>query len=144
MTYYTVMCTWCEMFGSISSVILQAKSEQEAKTSCEEYSLVASSRSGPTPSDHAPTSHAEDEDDVISMPLIVKGDVMGSVEALVHCLTARQPQGVRLKVIHSGVGPISDGDMDMALSTKGTPACGASGIWETSLALEIGGCPLAY
>lgn len=77
------------------------------------------SASGP---DHTPSC----EDDIITMPLIVKGDVMGSVEALVNCLTAQQPEGVRLKVIHSGVGPISDGDMDMALPTKGR-GCGLGG-----------------
>ena len=66
--------------------------------------------------DHTPSS----EDDIITMPLIVKGDVMGSVEALVACLTGQQPEGVQLRVVHSGVGPVSDSDIDMALSTKGT------------------------
>ena len=92
------------------------KSEQEAKSSCEEWALINN-----THRDHTPhTPHTDD--DIVTMPLIVKGDVMGSVEALVNSL-ATQPQGVRLRVIHSGVGPVSDGDMDMAISTKGMYVC---------------------
>ena len=58
------------------------------------------------------------------MPLIIKGDVMGSVEALENIIKhRRQPQGFRLNVLYSGVGPISDSDMDMAISTKGQCIC---------------------
>ena len=60
-----------------------------------------------------------EEGEVPCAPLVVKGDVSGSVEALVSLLISRQPQELSLKVVHSGVGPISDGDIEMAIATKG-------------------------
>ena len=97
----------------------QASSEQEAKTSCAEFSAIANTRNSPhLRSPSHPDLDASD-DDVITVPLVVKGDVAGSVEALLNILTARQPLRFRLKVVHSGVGPISESDMDMAISTKG-------------------------
>ena len=113
-----------------SALSLQAETEQVAKTSCAEFSLIAHTRTSPyTPQpDPAPSSadptHPKEESRLITVPLVVKGDVAGSVEALVGILSSRQPQGVQLRVVQSGVGPISDSDMDMAISTKGTRRVG--------------------
>lgn len=49
--------------------------------------------------------------------VLVKGDVVGSVEVLVRVLETRQPQGVGISVVHSGVGPVVDSDVEMAAST---------------------------
>jgi translation initiation factor IF-2 len=105
-----------------SPAFLQAETEQTAKTSCAEFSLVAHTRAS-VHSNHTPSSEAGSDDSLISVPLIVKGDVAGSVEALVNILSSRQPQGIQLRVVQSGVGPISEGDMDMAISTKGMCLC---------------------
>ena len=53
------------------------------------------------------------------VPVVVKGDVVGSVEALVGVLTSRQPEQVGLNVVHSGVGAISESDVEMAASSGG-------------------------
>lgn len=101
---------------------LQAETEQVAKTSCAEFSLIAHTRTSPYIPQIDPTPSSADpshSDQLITVPLVVKGDVAGSVEALVGILSSRQPQGVQLRVVQSGVGPISDSDMDMAISTKG-------------------------
>lgn len=50
--------------------------------------------------------------------VIVKGDVAGSVEVLVNILETRQPEGMNVRIIHSGVGPVVDSDIDMAASTR--------------------------
>lgn len=92
-----------------------------AKTSCAEFSLLSRTRTSPQP-DPAPSARDlahPSASDLITVPLVVRGDVAGSVEALVGILTSRQPQGIQLRVVQSGVGPISDGDMDMAISAKG-------------------------
>ena len=52
-----------------------------------------------------------------SVSVLVKGDVVGSVEVLVGVLQTRQPQGVALSVVHSGVGPVCDSDVETAAST---------------------------
>jgi len=51
---------------------------------------------------------------VKELPLIVKGDVDGSVEALADSLMKLSTQEVVVKVIHKGVGGISEGDVLLA------------------------------
>ena len=58
-------------------------------------------------------------DDAIIVPLIVKGDVSGSVEALIGILQSKQPDQIKLTVIHTGVGGVNDSDIDMASSVGG-------------------------
>ena len=51
---------------------------------------------------------------VKELPLIVKGDVDGSVEALADSLMKLSTEEVVVKVIHRGVGGISEGDVLLA------------------------------
>ena len=55
----------------------------------------------------------------IAVPLIVKGDVAGSVEALVEVIKSRNPENFELKIIQSGVGAVNESDVEMAASSKG-------------------------
>jgi len=50
-------------------------------------------------------------------PIIVKGDVNGSVEALQHSLEQLSTDEVKLKVIHAGVGIISESDVMLAIAS---------------------------
>ncbi len=93
---------------------MQATSEQEAKTSCKEFSLISRSADSP-----GATQQEDKEEGLITVPLVVKGDVMGSVEALLDIIKAHHPEGMKLNVVQSGVGALSDGDLEMAKSTKG-------------------------
>ncbi len=96
---------------------VQAASEQEAKTFIKKFSILSKIKGrGAVPL-------ATNNDDIITVPLVVKGDVTGSVEALVKILESRHPRGFRLKVVHSGVGMLSEGDIEMAISTKGQSVC---------------------
>jgi translation initiation factor IF-2 len=52
--------------------------------------------------------------EVKSLPLIVKADVQGSQEALVHALTKLSNEEVRVNVIHGAVGGISESDVNLA------------------------------
>lgn len=49
--------------------------------------------------------------------VVVKGDVQGSVEAVVHKLTQLSTPDVRVEVKHAGVGPITKTDVDLARTT---------------------------
>ena len=53
------------------------------------------------------------------VPLIIKGDVAGSVEAVVDVIKSRHPEKFELKVILSGVGAVSESDIEMAAAAKG-------------------------
>jgi len=52
------------------------------------------------------------------LPIIVKGDVDGSVEALADSLMKLTTEEVTVKVIHKGVGAISEGDVILAQASN--------------------------
>lgn len=58
---------------------------------------------------------------VKTINVIIKADVQGSVETLVATVTGSNTEEVRVKVIHSGVGAISESDVELAMATKAKP-----------------------
>lgn len=52
------------------------------------------------------------------LPIIVKGDVDGSIEALADSLMKLSNQEVAVRVIHKGVGAISEGDVLLAAASQ--------------------------
>ena len=54
------------------------------------------------------------EGEVKVLPLIIKADVQGSQEALVHALGKLSTEEVRVNVIHGAVGAISESDVNLA------------------------------
>lgn len=61
----------------------------------------------------------ENKSQRVEVAIIVKGDVQGTVQAVADSLKSLDSPQVYVKVIHAGVGPISQSDVDMA------QACGA-------------------
>ena len=55
---------------------------------------------------------------VKELPIIVKGDVDGSVEALADSLMKLSNKEVIIRVIHKGVGAISEGDVLLAAASR--------------------------
>src|SRR5690606_4050547 len=58
------------------------------------------------------------EGDVKELHIIIKGDDQGSVEALRGGLEKIDVEGVRVKIIHSGVGAITDSDIILASASN--------------------------
>ncbi len=58
------------------------------------------------------------EGEVKQLPLIIKADVQGSYEGLTHALTKLSTSEVKVNVIHSGVGGITESDVNLALASK--------------------------
>ncbi len=56
--------------------------------------------------------------DVIEFPLVVKGDVQGSVEAIVNALHNLSNDEIKVRVLHSGVGAITESDVTLAAASK--------------------------
>ena len=52
------------------------------------------------------------------LPLILKGDVQGSVQVLAESLQKMSTEKVRIKVIHSGVGAITESDILLASASN--------------------------
>ena len=59
------------------------------------------------------------EGEVKTLALIVKADVQGSQEALIHALTKLSNEEVRVNVVHAAVGGISESDVNLAAASKG-------------------------
>ncbi len=59
--------------------------------------------------------------DVQTINLIIKGDVQGSVETLVKTVGGQNTDEVKVRVIHSGVGAISESDVQLAMATMTKP-----------------------
>jgi translation initiation factor IF-2 len=57
------------------------------------------------------------------LALVIKGDVQGSVEAIVSALNKLSTDEIRVRVLHSGVGAITESDVTLAAST-GAPIIG--------------------
>lgn len=72
--------------------------QREADTTTEENSLAA--------------------EDVVMIPVILKADVAGSLEAVEFEMGKLRHEHVRIKIIHKGIGAISEGDIKIALGAK--------------------------
>jgi len=56
-------------------------------------------------------------------PMVIKADVHGSVEAIVHALNRISTDEIKVRVLHSGVGAITESDVTLA-SASGAPIIG--------------------
>jgi translation initiation factor IF-2 len=60
----------------------------------------------------------EQKGEIKVLALIIKADVQGSFEALTHALEKLSTDEVRVNIIHSGVGGITESDINLALASK--------------------------
>jgi translation initiation factor IF-2 len=56
-------------------------------------------------------------------PLVIKADVQGSVEAIVHALNRLSTDEIKVRILNSGVGAITESDVTLA-SASGAPIIG--------------------
>ena len=61
---------------------------------------------------------AKADQDVSELPVLVKADVQGSAEAIVQALEKVGNEEVRVRVLHYGVGAITDSDVGLAEASK--------------------------
>ena len=53
-----------------------------------------------------------------SLNLVIKADVQGSQEALIHALTRLGSEEVKVTVVHAGVGGITESDVNLAMAAR--------------------------
>jgi translation initiation factor IF-2 len=58
------------------------------------------------------------EGEVQQLPIILKADMQGSYEGLAHALGKLSTDEVKVNIIHSGVGAITESDVNLALASK--------------------------
>jgi translation initiation factor IF-2 len=52
------------------------------------------------------------------LTLVIKADVQGSQEALIHALTQLGTEEVKVTVVHAGVGGITESDVNLAMASR--------------------------
>ena len=68
-------------------------------------------------------ANAKADEDVSELPILVKADVQGSAEAIVQAMEKIGNDEVRVRVLHSGVGAITETDVGLA-EASGAPVFG--------------------
>ncbi|RDE09360.1 translation initiation factor IF-2 [Pelagibacterium lacus] len=58
------------------------------------------------------------DSDIAKFPLVIKGDVQGSVEAIVSALNKLSTDEVSAQILYSGVGGITESDVTLATASK--------------------------
>ncbi|MBK4736990.1 translation initiation factor IF-2 [Noviherbaspirillum pedocola] len=58
------------------------------------------------------------EGEVKTLPMIIKTDVQGSQEALVHSMQKLSTNEVRVQIVHAAVGGITESDVNLAMASK--------------------------
>lgn len=66
---------------------------------------------------------AKEDQNVTEMPIVMKADVQGSAEAIVQAMEKIGNDEVRVRVLHSGVGAITESDIGLA-EASGAPVFG--------------------
>ncbi len=68
-------------------------------------------------------ANAKENENVSELPILVKADVQGSAEAIVQAMEKIGNEEVRVRVLHSGVGAITESDIGLA-EASGAPVFG--------------------
>ncbi|WP_296427102.1 translation initiation factor IF-2 [Yoonia sp.] len=68
-------------------------------------------------------ANAKQNENVSELPIVVKADVQGSAEAIVQAMEKIGNDEVRVRVLHSGVGAITESDIGLA-EASGAPVFG--------------------
>lgn len=62
-----------------------------------------------------PTKRPAEADEKVLMPIIIKADTIGSLDAIIYEMEKIKNEKISIKVVRKGVGPISEGDVKMAI-----------------------------
>ena len=100
------------MAGDLLSVV---ESEARAREIADYRRQVAlTKRTTSAPASLETMFSAMKENKAIEFPVVVKADVHGSVEAIVAALNKLSTDEIRVRVLHSGVGAITESDVTLA------------------------------
>ena len=97
-----------------------AKNEREAKRLGEERAQAAREGQLAQPEQHSLEDLFEQmkQESTVELALVIKADVRGSVEAILDSLDKMKSEKIRLKILHSGVGEITENDVLLAAASN--------------------------
>ncbi|MEO0062336.1 MAG: hypothetical protein RLZZ08_896 [Pseudomonadota bacterium] len=94
------------------------ENEQRAREVAEYRQEQATAKRTATAPANLETMFSDLKSDVIEFPVVVKGDVQGSVEAIVNALNNLSNDEIKVRILNSGVGAITEGDVTLASASK--------------------------
>ncbi|HEX7710812.1 MAG TPA: translation initiation factor IF-2 [Sphingomonadaceae bacterium] len=106
--------------GDVLSVVENEQRAREVAAYRQEQATQKRTATAPTSLD---AMFAGLKSDVIEFPLVVKADVQGSVEAINTALHNLSTDEIKVRILHSGVGAITESDVTLASAT-GAPIIG--------------------
>ena len=80
--------------------------------------LITAERTVGPPADLAAMFNALREAKAQEYPMVIKGDVQGSVEAIVSAVNKISTDLIKVRVLHAGVGGITESDVTLAAASK--------------------------
>jgi translation initiation factor IF-2 len=107
--------------GDVLSVV-----ENEARArevAAYRQSVIDTKRTTNAPANFDTMFSALKEKQAVEFPLVVKGDVQGSVEAIVNAVNRISNEDIKARVLHAGVGGITESDVTLA-AASGAPIIG--------------------
>jgi len=109
---------------SSGDTLTVVESEARAREVASYRSQVATrKRTGSGPASLESMFSALKEKQAVEYPLVVKGDVQGSVEAIISSLAKAGNDDIKVRILHSGVGGITESDVTLA-KASGAPIIG--------------------
>lgn len=113
-----VIITGLKSIPNFGDPIIITSSEKEAKIASERFDsenrqvVIHSLKDTRLEDSVGETSESK------TLPIILKSDVKGSMEALIKSLADIKSDEVSIDIVSSGIGPVSESDVNMALASK--------------------------
>ncbi|KAL8844436.1 MAG: hypothetical protein Q9176_001346 [Flavoplaca citrina] len=107
-----------QMAADMNAVNEARRLEQEKRDSAENASPTPNAHASAAPSRTDPQpSISNTKDTAITLPILLKADVSGSIEACLNAITSLGTPTIHPQVLRSAVGPISESDISLAASS---------------------------
>jgi translation initiation factor IF-2 len=107
--------------GDVLSVVENESRAREV--AAYRQSVIDTKRTTNAPANFDTMFSALKEKQAVEFPLVVKGDVQGSVEAIVAAVNRISNDDIKARVLHAGVGGITESDVTLA-AASGAPIIG--------------------
>ncbi|KAL8858379.1 MAG: hypothetical protein Q9178_005060 [Gyalolechia marmorata] len=106
-----------QMAADMSAVNESRRLEQEKRDAADEVSSTPpAGTSTASRTDDLPPATSTNQDTILTLPIILKADVSGSIEACHNAIAALGNPTIHPQVLRSAVGPISESDISLAAS----------------------------
>ena len=104
-----------ESMPTCGSTFVTVKTKKEAEKMVSEFEAEARAYKGKTVVRPTP-QQTDEESEIVILPLVIKADVIGSLEGITHELAKITHDKVQIKIVSEGIGDINENDVKTAMS----------------------------